>query len=48
MTRAGSLEPDSLVEVYYKSADPKTAIKLFAVDPATVKTPETTADAQKD
>ena len=48
MTRAGSLEPDSLVEVYYKSADPKTAIKLFAVDPATVKTPETAADAQKD
>ena len=31
MTRAGSLEPGSLVAVYYKSADPKTAIKLFAV-----------------
>ena len=46
MTRAGSLEPDSLVEVYYKSADPKTAIKLFAVDPATVKAPaaETSAN----
>ena len=46
MTRAGSLEPGSLVEVYYKSADPKTAIKLFAVDPATVKAPaaETSAN----
>lgn len=46
MTRAGSLEPGSLVAVYYKSADPKTAIKLFAVDPATVKAPaaETSAN----
>ena len=39
MTRAGSLELGSLVAVYYKSADPKTAIKLFAVDPSAVKAP---------
>lgn len=39
MTRAGSLEPGSLAAVYYKSADPKTAIKLFAVDPSAVKAP---------
>lgn len=39
MTRAGSLEKDSAVAVYCKSADPKTALKIVAVLPETVNVP---------
>lgn len=45
MTRAGSLEKDSPVAVYYKTSDPKTALKIVAVLPETVNVPAVDASA---
>lgn len=47
MTRAGSLEKDSPVAVYCKSADPKTALKIVAVLPETVNAPAAETTAQE-
>lgn len=46
MTRAGSLEQGSLVAVYCKSADSKSALKIMAVAPETMEASGDTASQE--